>query len=422
MDTQSETDTDSDEDYGTLLIPSIMKHTTSSQVMTPTDERIEKVRSLFDNKYINTKPVTPLNPCETEVRLEKINKSVHDLSTVFGPNIHLQYIKSGSTGNTFMATTSKGEKFAVKVCAIPKDKYGGIHNHARPENAELRMLKLLCKFVVDKKTPHIVIPITTFNTNITKFTNVEVPKNNKSYKKFVKKYNAGKFYDNVSVLVSEWCNGGDLLDYVRSKKGTITEDEWINMLFQFLHTLAIIQNVYPCFRHNDLKPNNVLLVLDENYNSKKYRQYLISNDKYKYTFTVPNIGQQVMLWDFDFGCIKGHIENNKVNAEWTSQLHITNEQNRYYDVHYFFNSLFSDRFLNGFRDFIPRRILNFVNRIIPVEYRTIDPVDEDNPPLNVKKGFVTSRGRILSDRELTTPFKIITTDELFKDFRSRSKI
>jgi hypothetical protein len=63
-----------------------------------------------------------------------------------------------------------------------------------------------------------------------------------------------------------------------------------------------------------------------------------------------------------------------------------------------------------------------VNRIIPVEYRTIDPVDEDNPPLNVKKGFVTSRGRILSDRELTTPFKIITTDELFKDFRSRSKI
>ena len=39
-------------------------------------------------------------------------------------------------------------------------------NVKRPENAELLMLRLLSQFVKNKQTPHIVLPITTFNTSI----------------------------------------------------------------------------------------------------------------------------------------------------------------------------------------------------------------------------------------------------------------
>ena len=56
-------------------------------------------------------------------------------------------------------------------------------------------------------------------------------------------------------------------------------------------------------------------------------------------YVVPNIGFQVKLWDFDFSCIPGKVGNCKVNAEWTNEINIKPEQNRYYDVHYFFNTL-----------------------------------------------------------------------------------
>ena len=58
------------------------------------------------------------------------------------------------------------------------------------------------------------------------------------YKKFVERYNDGEFEDFVSVLISEWCNGGDLLDYIRKNYATMTLKQWIVIIFQILFTLA----------------------------------------------------------------------------------------------------------------------------------------------------------------------------------------
>ena len=49
-------------------------------------------------------------------------------------------------------------------------------NIKRPENAELLMIKLLSEFIINKQTPHIVLPITTFNTSIKPF--ISLPKDN----------------------------------------------------------------------------------------------------------------------------------------------------------------------------------------------------------------------------------------------------
>ena len=49
--------------------------------------------------------------------------------------------------------------YAVKVVAYPKEKYGDLYNSKRPENAELMMIKLLSFFVINKQTPHIILPI-----------------------------------------------------------------------------------------------------------------------------------------------------------------------------------------------------------------------------------------------------------------------
>ena len=230
----------------------------------------EDIREILPKKYID------------------FNKAIKDLGG------RLLYIKSGSTGHTFKGVypppnNESKPNYAVKVVAYPrKENYGDMFNVKRPENAELLMLRLLSNFVKNKKTPHIVLPITTFNTSIKPF--ISLPKdnivNNKKYDAFVKRYKKGEYYDNVSVLISEWANGGDLLDYVKENYKTFTVKHWRSMFFQLLSVLAIIQNKYPGFRHNDMKANNILV-----------HKIPVSktNNKFKYkingqTYIVLNIG------------------------------------------------------------------------------------------------------------------------------------
>ena len=221
----------------------------------------------------------------------------------------------------------------------------------RPENAELLTIQLLSNQFVKPtqkgkypQTPHIVLPITTFYTDIKTFLNLDRDDivNNKKYKEFKEKYKKGDYYNKVSILISEWASEGDLLDYIRKNYKSMDLKFWTVILFQIISVLAIIHAKFPNFRHNDLKGNNILLNKIEK--NKKFFLYKINNQNY----LVPNIGYQIKLWDFDFACIPGIIENKKVNASWTSKINIEPKQNRYYDIHYFMNTLTKKGFFSNF--------------------------------------------------------------------------
>ena len=345
----------------------------------------DDIRELLPKKYID------------------FNKAIKELGG------KLLYIKSGSTGHTFKGVypppnEEKKQNYAVKIVAYPrKQNYGDMFNVKRPENAELLMLRLLSQFVKNKQTPHIVLPITTFNTSIKPF--ISLPKdnivNNKKYDAFVKRYKKGEYYDNVSVLISEWANSGDLLDYIKNNYKSMKSKHWISIFFQILSALAVIQNKYPGFRHNDMKANNILVHKIDT--SKIHYKYKINGQVY----IVPNIGIQIQLWDFDFACIPGIVENSKVDADWTDKINIKPEQNRYYDVHYFFNTLTKKGFFPEFwtDEEIPEKIREFVKRVVPEKY--------------AKEGkYVTERGRILINDEIMTPDYILKNDPLFKVMRN----
>ena len=155
-----------------------------------------------------------------------------------------------------------------------------MYNIKRPENAELMMIKLLSQFVRNAESPHLVLPITTFNTSIKPF--LSLTKNNivdnKKFEQFVERYEKGEYYQNVSVLISEWADGGDLLDYLRKHYKTFKVRHWRTVFFQILSILAIIQMKYPGFRHNDLKANN-LLINTTDMSKKKYK-YVINGQVY----------------------------------------------------------------------------------------------------------------------------------------------
>ena len=335
----------------------------------------------------------------------------------------LLYIKSGTTGHTFKGiiydTDGVTELFnyAVKVVAYPiRENYGDVNDVKRPENAELMMLKLLSYFVVKGGTPHIVLPITTFNTDIRPFIALFKKKiiENKKYEQFVKRYSESEYHDNVSILISEWANGGDLLDYIKSNYKEMKVKVWRVIFFQIISVLAVIQNKYPSFRHNDLKANNILVQKIENKVKDNFFQYNINLKNDNGTnevlqFIIPNIGIQIKLWDFDFACIPGVVENTKVSSDWTNKINVRPVQNRYYDLHYFFNTLTKKGFFPEFYDkkVVPSVVQDFVKSIIPSEL-----FNQDNK-------LVTDRGRILANDEYTTPAKILKTHKFFDKMRCK---
>jgi serine/threonine protein kinase len=317
----------------------------------------------------------------------------------------LDYIKSGTTGHIFKCTNAKlGLCYAVKVVAYPnRSHYGDPNIMDRPENAELLMLKVLSQFVICNKTPHIVLPIGVFDTSLKSIMDVTSEKvvGSSRYNEFVERYNNGYFYQQASVLISEWADKGDLLDYIRKNYKIMSLMDWKVIFFQQISVLAVIHRKYEDFRHNDAKANN-WMVQSSAASTNSYRTYNIG-EKY---YVVPSIGLIVKLWDFDFSCIPGLIGNSKVDAEWTNDINVKASKNQYYDLHYFFNSLGREEFFPQFwtSRSIPREVKDFAETVVPVRYRE-----------NTK--YVTKSGRITTDEEVWTPKRLLEEHPFFDEFR-----
>ena len=385
--------------------------------------RIEFIRSLLDGKELN--PLVNFDETATEyytgIDDDAESGDSHDTRIILRKRLldfkrviieiggKLKYVKSGTTGHTFKGIVRKDNdvdfEYAVKVVAYPKkERYGSINDTRRPENAELMMIKLLSYFVVNKQTPHLVIPFGTFNTSIDNFINLvktdKIDDKNDRYKEFVERYKAGEFSSTVSILISEWANRGDLLDFLRNHYKSLTPMHWKAIIFQLISTLAIIQSKYPSFRHNDMKANNILI--HKIAVTKEFHKYTILRNKYR----VPNIGYHIKLWDFDFACIPGIVDNIKVEAKWTRKINVTPEQNRYYDLHYFFNTLMRKGFFPQILSDpnIPIELKQFIDRIVPTKFRT-------------DSTYVHEKGRILTNTEFMIPEQILLTDPYFEEFR-----
>lgn len=387
--------------------------------------RIEFIKNLLSGKELepmvnfdNTDTEYFLPICEDEDSTKSkdtiaiLKKRFFDFTKIINQiGGRLEYIKSGTTGHTFKgrAMDEFGEfNYGIKVAAYPKkEKYGPITDIKRPENAELAMIKLLSYFVVKKQTPHITLPIGTFYTSISNFVNLIegniVGKTNEKYLDFLKRYRNGDYHEDVSILISEWANKGDLIDFIRVNYKAFTPLHWKVIFFQILSVLAVIQSKYPAFRHNDLKANNILV--HKIFKKTETFNYRILRKVYK----VPNIGYQIKLWDFDFSCIPDIVDNSKVNSDWTKKINVRSVQNKYYDMHYFFNTL-RDYCRKIFAsEYFPDEAKKFIYRILPKKYR------------DYGTEFVHEKGRILVDDEYTNPAIVISTDPYFAEFRPAAK-
>jgi len=385
------------------------------------DARISTIKDIF--KTNNLQPIVNFDLTETaqfvgskdeKSTKDRLNKKTYDnFKDIICNQIggKLRYVTSGTTGHTFKGEGKKNGvdiEFAVKVVAYPiKSKLGSITNITRPENAELLMIKILSKFVINKETPHIALPIFTFDTNIEHFTNlisngyIREKEDKKRYLKFVQAYEKKSFHDQVSVLVSEWANRGDLMHFLQANYDRVPPMFWKVIFFQIISVLAVIQSKWPGFRHNDLKANNILLHKTDKCDGVSNYKVLRKN------YIIPNIGYHIKLWDFDFACIPGIVDNIKVSSDWArDDINVTPTKYQYYDLHFFFNTLTCENFIPQIMtsSVVPNETKNFIRRVVPDKYKYGDNI-------------IDGKARIKIYVEHTTPADLLANDEYFAEFR-----
>jgi hypothetical protein len=154
------------------------------------------------------------------------------------------------------------------------------------------------------------------------------------------------------ILYLEYIPGGTLQDWLKKNYKHLKPEHLRNIVFQVIYSLKRLQDVYPTFRHNDLKLDNILV--NDRASASGYVKY---GNKY-----VPNIGVQPIISDFGMGNI-GTLSKKvfNQNPHFKTSYGIAVDNNKLYDVHLFLNSLdnlnLKDPEFNA-----------FLRSIFPVEY------------------------------------------------------
>ena len=285
-----------------------------------------------------------------------------------------------------------GIRFGLKIVPI-ETKYDKTEH---PCNLENIILKELTENVVNKDiSPHIAYYLGTQKVN------------NKS--KALKMLNLKrleveeKIRTHSNMLISEFVEGGSLDNWVYNTyedDKEIKDEQWKNIIFQLLYTIAIIQHHYRMM-HNDFHYGNILI--DDSLTPGGYFVYDIAGK----TYYIKNTGTIPKLWDFEFSMVysnkipesypnkyiigpyeydkKTHktiIDKSKLPDDETedpSDLNVPYNYNEVYDVHYFLTSLLDL--------YISQELFDWIIELYP---REVIPEDDDSTSSSTSSSLSSS--------------------------------
>lgn len=348
-------------------------------------ERIDLIKDIQDGKYLVKRSNGKIQ--------KKINKKLFcepcEIIDVLESIADIKMVGKGAYGKALKICTPKGtecsgkEVLSYSIKEIQFQNAGTynnlVENPDRYENTEIRMLQFLSAFVLSRATPHINMPIMSF---------ICQPSPHLSDR---------QRFDLTTkrITVSELADYGNLYTYLSTRlyawKNYVLG--WKVLFFQILSVLAVIHRYYPNFLHNDFKIDNILVrstytSLDED---KSHFKYTVNDIDYY----IPDIGFQVLLWDFDFSCIAGTIDNDKLIAMIDEdEANLVVHRNQYYDIHMCFGLM--HRFWG---DSMPSEINDWLEEYL----------------LNEEIASASRDERILEAKEYTTPSKLLRT-YFFKQF------
>lgn len=194
-----------------------------------------------------------------------------------------------------------------------------------PINNDSLFSYILSQLVLAKKTQHILLPVINLDINYSDIKNfIE----DDTYNSIIK---TGILNNNITdkcclQLREHFFKTINLKEYLLENACS-----YKSLLFQVIHTLAIIQKEFEGFRHNNLTVSNILVYL------KKESDTLIEYDGFKNDkFYVPNIGFDIKITNFEQSVLpKFYGLSNMKNPN----IKFADQYNPYFDLYTFLNDL-----------------------------------------------------------------------------------
>ena len=187
-----------------------------------------------------------------------------------------------------------------------------------PVNNDSLFSYLLSSLVINHKTKHILLPI--INLDI-KFSDIEENIINNTYKTKIKSGITNNKISNICCLQlrEHFFKTINLQEYI--KENTCS---YKMVLFQVIHTLAVIEREFNNFRHNNLILKNILVYIKNK--SDQYTEYEFNEKKY----FIMNVDIDIKITNFENACIPKFYGKEKAGNDiltFVTDLKTTDKNN-----------------------------------------------------------------------------------------------
>ena len=273
----------------------------------------------------------------------------------------------------------------INIATKYSDDYNDENN---PSNIEVIVGKALRKLVYNHMTPHINFTIFSLICNHSDISKNSTFMQSKALEWFINSRNKLKnneIFSHLNITFNELASM-DLKQFISNKKSKLKDKDHLIILFQFCYTLSCIQYYFKNFKHNDIKPNNLLVKLIDNPDTNNYLEYKILGE----TFYIPQTKYIIKLHDFDY-VYSDTFQNKKIthsvnlykkgyNSETNSLFDLHSYINFYY--HTLYNHL-SENFKKMLEDLVP------TDGVDNIKYSNSN-IEIDNPLKHTLLGKKTS--------------------------------
>lgn len=270
------------------------------------------------------------------------------------------------------------DDLSLYISITPYKNHKGIDSFEDKNNNDSLFSYILSELTLNKKTRHILLPIINIDAEFQQIS--DILKNHESFSDYSTAIQNNEISNMFSINVKEnFFKGMFLNQYLENHECKLK-----NLLFQVIHTLAVIQDTHTGFRHNKLNENNIYSYIKKNTN--ECIKYNFKKDTYYLTNNIIDI----KFTNFNDASIPKYYSSK-------SDVPFHNKKNDYFDLHYFLNSMYN----NGYLETNCKETNKFIDKILPEKYRN-----------------KTNKYYLEENVELFKP-KDLLQDDYFKEYKNK---
>ena len=341
----------------------------------------------------------------------RLNKTYADT-----PDKTLFKLGQGTYGLTFrgcyntVCSLKQGIKLSSVTTRYPDDKH-------HPTNLEIAIGKEMSSYVQKGYTPNINMILESTRCDLNQLKKIKGVKGSEWLAENTELLKNAEIYPHINIYFME-IGTMDLKKFIkdRCEQQTIHFTEILEILFQIFHTLSVLQFLIPEYRHNDLKPNNLIVRVNGDNMQRDFNNFTLVN-RYKNgskSFFIPHRGYTVKIIDFDFSNSRKY-KNRKLRNYKNSNfryLGYSPLENPVFDVHFILNFFYGSKQI---MESIPE-FKEFIKKVLPK-----DCIGTQNKYVEQNKltAYYVNKKTNYIPPNLLTPTELIHFTKYFESFQKQ---